>query len=195
MCIRDSFRCKWYHFHVGSTQLSCNRAKNTTSSNFTCIIQQYASIIIKTNISCLLYTSILSCTTILFVSYNTFRILYGNFADALNQQNCCCNNAQQKYYFQQKHDDKMCIRDSPYLARAFTGTGQTGLAQQPTAICLAGRFHVLATPAGNAHWAMEEMCIRDSLYSQHYQRPSQPRLHLCGATCRWQKRAEHCYWN
>ena len=37
------------------------------------------------------------------------------------------------------------------LERAFTGTGQTGLAQQPTAICLAGRFHVLATPAGNAH--------------------------------------------
>lgn len=28
---------------------------------------------------------------------------------------------------------------------------------------------------------------KEYLYSQHYQRPLQPRLHLCGATCRWQK--------
>ena len=59
-----------------------------------------------------LQRNVLSCTTILFITYNTFCILYRNLTHTLNQQNSSSYHSQQTNKFNQEHDDTSCTRRS-----------------------------------------------------------------------------------
>ena len=43
-------RCQRYDFHIHRTEFTCDRAENTASTKLACIVQQYTSIIVETDV-------------------------------------------------------------------------------------------------------------------------------------------------